>query len=171
MGVSGAGKTTVGSALAAERRRPFIDADDLHPSENRRKMESGIPLDDLDRGPWISAVGAEIARLSGEGAAPVVACSALKAAYREALREFHPRLAFVYLEGKRETLEERLGTREHEYMPSSLLVSQLETLEPPLGEERVLGVDIRHDVSAIVERAAEWLARLEDENTPLERTI
>jgi gluconokinase len=126
MGVAGAGKTTVGRALAAALGWPFVDADDLHPAANVDRMRRGQPLDDADRAPWLQAVASTI-RTMKDG---VVACSALKRAYRDALR-VRDDVRFVYLVVDRAVLERRLAARRGHYMPPSLLPSQLATLEPP----------------------------------------
>ena len=135
MGVSGSGKTTAGEALAAALGVPFEDGDALHPAANVAKMAAGIPLDDADRAPWLDAIGAVLA------AGPVVvACSALKRAYRDRLRVAAPDLELVYLEVDRVTLLDRMTHRTH-FMPPSLLDSQLATLEAPTAEERALVVN------------------------------
>lgn len=126
MGVSGAGKTVVGSALAASLGRPFVDGDDLHPVANKEKMRAGIPLTDDDREPWLRIVGERLA--AGDGV--VLACSALKRRYRDLLREYAPDAFFVHLDPRREVLQEHLAGRSHEYMPATLLSSQLDALEP-----------------------------------------
>ncbi len=135
MGVSGSGKTTVGEALAVALGVPFVDGDSLHPKANVAKMAAGIPLDDADRVPWLDAIGLVLARGS-----VVVACSALKRAYRDRLRAAAPTLELVYLEVDRDTLLERMTHRVH-FMPASLLDSQLATLEPPTADEKPLIVD------------------------------
>lgn len=132
MGVSGSGKTTVGIALAAALGVPFRDADDLHPAANVAKMAAGHALTDDDRMPWLALVGAELA------AAPdglVIACSALKRMYREAILAAAPVTRFVLLEGSRELLESRVQHRHGHFMPASLLDSQLATLEPLAADE------------------------------------
>jgi gluconokinase len=134
MGVSGAGKTTVGKALATDLGWEFLDADDLHPHANLEKMRRGVPLDDADRAPWLEAV-AERMRAMADG---VVACSALKEAYRERLR-VRPDVRFVLLDVPREVLEERLARRSGHYMPASLLESQLATLQRPVDADVVDG--------------------------------
>ena len=135
MGVSGSGKTTAGEALAAALGVPFEDGDALHPAANVAKMAAGIPLDDADRAPWLDAIGAVLA------AGPVVvACSALKRAYRDRLRVAAPDLELVYLEVDRATLLDRMTHRTH-FMPPTLLDSQLATLEPPAAEEHALVMD------------------------------
>ena len=131
MGVSGAGKSTVGTALAAFLHRTFIDADDLHPAANKAKMAAGIPLDDHDRGPWLDAV-ADAARIARP---TVVACSALKRDYRSRLAAGPHSVAFIELDVERSELETRLSARSHEFMSPALLASQLETLEPLSADE------------------------------------
>lgn len=126
MGVSGSGKTTVGERLAEVSGRVFIDGDALHPAANKKKMADGVPLTDEDRWPWLRLVGERLA--AGDGA--IVACSALKRSYRDALREAAPDAFFALLSGTRELLAARVAARHHEYMPASLLDSQLATLEP-----------------------------------------
>ena len=163
MGVSGAGKSTVGRRIAESAGRHFIDADDLHPLASRNKMAAGIPLTDADRKPWLEAVADAV--LVHDGA--VVACSALKRIYREQLRADLPGLRFVYLSGDDETIRARLRARSHEFMPESLLSTQLETLEPPSGEADVLELDIRLPITELAEASILWLHRLE-QNTDAE---
>ncbi|GAA4180102.1 gluconokinase [Gryllotalpicola koreensis] len=146
MGVSGSGKSTVGERLAAASGRVFIDGDDLHPAENKEKMAAGIPLTDDDRLPWLRRVGERLA--VGDGA--IVACSSLKRAYRELLREYAPEAYFALLSGTRELLEQRLAGRHHEYMPTTLLDSQLATLEPLDSDERGGVFDIARPVDDLV---------------------
>ena len=161
MGVSGAGKSTVGAALAAALGRPFLDADDLHSGANRDRMARGIPLAERDRAPWLRAVGAAVAARSAEGDPPVVACSALTRRSRDLLRARAPGLAFAYLAGDGGTVAGRLSTREHAFMPASLMGSQFDALEPPTGEARVLTLDLRAPVPRLVREAAAWLRALE----------
>ncbi|WP_158862104.1 gluconokinase [Leifsonia sp. AG29] len=137
MGVSGAGKSTFGAALAASLGRAFLDADDLHPAENKAKMAAGIPLDDADRAPWLAAVSAA----AREAAPVVVACSALKRAYREAILSDAPGACFVELVVPRAELKRRLAQRTHEFMSPALLDSQLATLEPLGADEPGLRFD------------------------------
>ena len=132
MGVSGSGKTTVGIALAAVLGLPFRDGDDLHPAANVAKMAAGIALTDDDRMPWLALVGAELAVAPG---GLVIACSALKRVYRGAILAAAPAVRFVFLDGSRALLESRVQLRRGHFMPTSLLDSQLATLEPLAPDE------------------------------------
>lgn len=157
MGVSGTGKSTVGRALAAELGLPFVEGDDLHPPANVAKMAAGIPLDDADRAPWLDRVAAELA------ARPcVVACSALKRAYRDRLRAAAPDLALVFLDGDPATLAERVGARSAHFMPVSLLDSQLATLEPPTPDEQPIAADVALAPAEIVRSVVDRLASRAD---------
>lgn len=127
-GVSGSGKSTIGKLLAERLGCDFADADDFHPPENIAKMESGIPLDDADRAGWLDALGQHLAGHESI----ILACSALKKTYRDRLRELAGPLEFFVLSLDRESLLQRLESREH-FMPASLLDSQLATLE--LGDD------------------------------------
>jgi gluconokinase len=131
MGVSGAGKSTIGSRLAARQGISFIDGDDLHPPENVRKMARGAPLTDEDRRPWLQAIRKAIENHSASGGSVVVACSALKESYRRALLDRLAEVRIVYLRGGREVLRHRLASRRGHFFNPGLLDSQLETLEAP----------------------------------------
>ncbi|QEO10793.1 gluconokinase [Protaetiibacter larvae] len=148
MGVSGSGKSTVGALLAEALGVPFVDGDALHPPENVAKMAAGIPLDDADRAPWLDAVGARLA-----DPPVVIACSALRRAYRDRLRGFAPELALVYLRGDRKLLARRLKSRRGHFMPASLLDSQLATLERPADDERALVLEIGRTPAELVRAA------------------
>lgn len=131
MGVCGVGKTTVGRLLAAEIGGAFEEGDAFHPPENVAKMAGGQPLDDGDRAPWLAAMAAGIGRWLGRDRPTVLACSALKAAYREVLAGGRPGIAFVHLTGDPGLIARRMAARTDHYMPPTLLPSQLATLEPP----------------------------------------
>jgi carbohydrate kinase (thermoresistant glucokinase family) len=155
MGVAGCGKTTVGHRLAAALGVPFVDADDLHPALNVRKMRAGTPLTDADRAPWLEAVGREIADAAAGPRGLVVACSALKRCYRDRLRWAAPALRLVWLTGPSPLMRDRLNARTGHFMPPALLDSQLETLEPPTPDERPIVADIAQspaDIVAVIRR-------------------
>ena len=147
MGVSGSGKTTVGKLLAQSLNWDFSDADDFHPSANIEKMSLGIPLEDADRLPWLLQLQAAIDRWLLENKNVVLACSALKASYREMLCRDQQRMKIVYLKGSFHLLATRLKTRENHYMKADLLLSQLETLEEP---ENAIIIDASQPLELIV---------------------
>ena len=130
MGVCGCGKSTVGRALARELGWTFVDADDLHPQANVEKMASGIPLTDDDRWPWYERIVGQLRLLSAGGNHVVLACSALKQAYRDRLARAGD-VRVVYLKGDAATIQPRISSRSGHFMPASLLASQFVTLEEP----------------------------------------
>ncbi len=139
MGVSGAGKSTIGTALAARMGCVFVEGDALHPAANVEKMRRGIPLTDQDRQPWLKALGKRLAEERRAGGAVVCACSALKRAYRDCLRtEAGTDILFVLLDLSADLLAERMAARKGHFMPASLLQSQMATLERPVSDERAL---------------------------------
>jgi len=156
MGVAGCGKSTVGAALAATAGIRFLDGDTLHSPSNVAKMAAGIPLVDADRWPWLDAVGAALAEAAEPGI--VVACSALKRAYRDRLRAAAPGIVFVHLDGDAELLEQRLRARTEHFMPATMLASQLATLERLTADEPGVVVAIDQDVETIVAGAMDALA-------------
>lgn len=135
MGVAGAGKSLIGSRFAAALGAAFADGDDFHPPANVARMAAGIPLTDADRAGWLSALAARLAEARRDGEALVVACSALRRAYRDVLRGGDPDLQLVFLTGPEALIAARLAARTGHYMPASLLGSQLATLEPPGPDE------------------------------------
>ena len=131
MGVSGSGKTTIGQLLAKEKDMPFFDADDFHPIANVEKMKAGNPLNDEDRAPWLDRLN-ELAKVEIQKKGAVITCSALKASYRKRLEKGLVSLPkWIFLNGKFETILNRINQREGHYMPASLLQSQFDALEIP----------------------------------------
>lgn len=159
MGVSGSGKSTIGAALAERMGAPFLDADDLHSPASKAKMAAGTPLTDEDREPWLRTVGRRIGTEVQDAGIAVVACSALKRAYRDILRATAGvPLVFLHLDGSPGLVGDRLEHRAGHFMPPALLQSQLETLEPLEADEVGAVVPIDAGVAAVVERAVEALA-------------
>jgi gluconokinase len=140
MGVSGSGKTTIGTLLAEKMCATFADADDYHPVANKQKMAAGQPLDDADRQPWLEELNRLLRGWFEQGSSGVLACSALKETYRTTLAGGMPKDAvhFVLLDGSKEMIADRLQHRKHEYMNPNLLESQFATLEPPSDAYRVV---------------------------------
>ena len=153
MGVSGSGKTTVGTLLADRLGVPFAEGDSFHPSANVAKMASGVPLDDADRMPWLEAIGRWLDERGATGG--LVACSALRRSYRDLLRTHAPVLCFLHLDGPADLLARRVAQRTSHFMPVSLLYSQLKTLERLQDDERGAVVDIAGRPEEVVRRAAD----------------
>lgn len=155
MGVCGCGKTSVGERLASTLGCRFIEGDSRHPVANVEKMRQGIPLEDVDRWPWLEVLGGEL----GKDEQTIVSCSALKRSYRDMLRKRAGRpITFVFLQGARALLLSRMGAREGHYMPLSLLDSQLATLELPQSERDVVTVEIDQPLERIVHDAIARIA-------------
>lgn len=152
MGVSSSGKSTIGAALGRALHAPFLDGDQYHPEANVEKMRAGTPLSDADRWPWLEALTAALKQAAARKGVAIGACSALKRAYRDFITEKAGEpVLFVYLDGSREVIGERMARRQHEYMPASLLDSQFATLEVPDAEtENVLAVPVTDSVDKIV---------------------
>jgi gluconokinase len=154
MGVSGCGKSSMGEALSSRLGLPFIEGDALHPETNIAKMSAGIPLTDEDRWPWLETVGSVLREYRETGGA-IVACSALKKAYRDALRQAAGgELVFVFMSGSRALLEDRMRVRSGHFMPASLLDSQLATLESPGRDEDAIVVDCAEPLESAANRVA-----------------
>ena len=152
MGVSGSGKTTIGLCLAKRLGWRFEEGDRLHPPENVAKMKSGHPLNDADRGPWLTAVAEVIDGWRSRGECGVITCSALKQTYRRQIIGDRRDVRLVYLEGSRELIAVRLATRKDHFMPASLLESQLATLEPPGRDENPIAISVDQPIELIVGR-------------------
>lgn len=137
MGVSGCGKSTLGAALAQALGASFVDADDLHPATNIAKMRAGLPLTDEDRAPWLGRVAEALAQDP-----VVIACSALKRAYRDYLRQGLNGVVFVHPTGPAAIISARLSQRQGHFMPPGLLESQYATLEPLEPNEAAIAVSV-----------------------------
>ena len=151
MGVSGSGKSTIATALAGRLGWAFEDGDRFHPASNVAKMSAGHPLTDEDRWPWLQAIADEIERVCHTGGHVVIACSALKRAYRDALARGRKGTRFVFLDGNQALIAQRLADRKGHFMPPGLLDSQFRTLEPPQADEDPINVSIDAPVEAIVD--------------------
>lgn len=160
MGVAGAGKSVIGAAFGRALGIRFLDGDDYHPPHNIEKMAAGIPLTDADRAAWLESLGAELRGAHERGEGLVVACSALKRAYRDVLRRRAGAFVrFIYLRGDRQTIAARLKTRRGHFMPASLLDSQLATLEEPAPDERAWTVDVDASPEEIVQELVARVTR------------
>lgn len=152
MGVSGSGKSTIAEALARRLGWTVEDGDSFHPSSNIAKMSKGIPLTDEDRWPWLRAIAAEIERKRARGENVIIACSALKRAYRDILVQGHRDTRIAYLRGAKDLIADRLSARKGHFMPAGPLDSQFATLEEPGPDEHPLVVDINTSVDELADR-------------------
>ena len=150
MGVSGSGKSTIADKLAERLGWTYEDGDKFHPASNVAKMSAGQPLTDEDRWPWLRAIADEIVRICGAGEHAVIACSALKRAYRDILVHRRDDVRIVYLKGTPKLIADRLAQRKDHFMPPGLLASQFKTLEPPDASENPVTVSIDASVETIV---------------------
>ena len=155
MGVSGSGKSTVAGILAGQLGWDLAEGDDLHPVANVEKMRAGTPLTDEDRWPWLDLVAGWIREHTNAALPGIITCSALKRIYRDRMRGDN--VVFVHLSGSRDTISGRLNARLDHYMPSTLLDSQISTLEPPGPDENTLIVDVGRPPA---QEAAEIISRL-----------
>jgi carbohydrate kinase (thermoresistant glucokinase family) len=154
MGVSGAGKTTVGERLAERLHWEFLEGDRLHPPKNVAKMQSGQPLTDSDRAPWLAAIVEVIDLWQARDICGVITCSALKRQYRRRIIGDRPWVRLVYLNGSRKLIAARLAARRGHFMPAILLDSQFAALEPPGPDENPITVAIGQPVDRIVGQIA-----------------
>ncbi len=152
MGISGCGKSTIGVALAQRLGYTFIDGDDLHPEINKKKMSSGVPLDDRDRVPWLEEVSKSLQLHD----AIVIACSALKKSYRTTITRGAPSTVFIHLKGSKELITARLRERSGHFMPVGLLDSQIQTLEQLEVDEIGEVFEISQSVEDIVGQIMSW---------------
>jgi gluconokinase len=159
MGVAGAGKSLVGSALARALGVDFVEGDEYHPPENVARMAAGIPLTDDDRLGWLRALADRLRAAAKADRGLVMACSALKRSYRDLLRAGDPDVRFILLHGGRALLAERIAKRRGHYMPASLLDSQLATLEIPSPDEGAWTCDVASSPETIVAALVTLVAR------------
>jgi len=162
MGVSGSGKTTIAVELQRVLGWPYIDGDDLHPAANVEKMRAGHPLNDEDRRPWLQAIARWIDDRLAAREPGIITCSNLKRAYREITVGSRKGASLIYLKGEERLIADRISQRKHQYMPSSLLRSQFETLEEPGADEHAVVVSVRGSVG---ETVAELLNNVADSQT------
>lgn len=155
MGVSGSGKTTIGRELAARLGCEFLDGDDFHPAANVARMTAGTPLTDEDRWPWFDHLNALLREREARGQSAVLACSALKESYRERLMRGVAACRLVHLHGSIDVIRGRLASRQHRYMPASLLESQFAALEP---SQEAIVIDVAAPFAQCVETIAMQLA-------------
>ncbi len=164
MGVSGSGKSTIGSALGVALNVPFLDGDHYHAPEAVEKMRQGTPLTDDDRWPWFDRLAIAMKEAADQRGQSVTACSALKRSYRDYLTQAAGEpIVFLHLAGEKEIIARRQADRPGHYMPATLLDSQFEALETPAADENVITVSVADTVEAIV---AEALAALAVEAKP-----
>ena len=152
MGVAGTGKTTIGPLLADALGVPYAEGDDFHPPANIAKMSAGTPLDDDDRWPWLESIRDWLTAQTRAGQPSVVTCSALKRAYRDVLRTAEGRVRFVHLTAAPDLLEQRMAHRAGHFMPTTLLPSQLATLEPLDDDEDGVSVVVDVPPEAVADR-------------------
>jgi gluconokinase len=157
MGVAGCGKSTVAALLADRLGWPFLEGDVLHPPENVEKLASGHPLTDADRAPWLALVADWVHARLDSAESGIVTCSALKRAYRTAIRRGRRGVVFVYLAGDRKLIAARLAVRQGHFMPPGLLDSQFAELEEPGPDEPAIRVDVGDPPSVVARRVAERL--------------
>ncbi|MHA2797571.1 gluconokinase [Vibrio harveyi] len=157
MGVCASGKTTIGEHLAKKLGRKFIDGDDLHPRANIQKMASGQPLNDDDRKPWLERIRDAAYSLESKNEHGIIVCSALKKIYRDQIREGNENVTFLFLDGSKELILERMRTRQGHFMKENMVNSQFEALERPEDEPRTIFVSIDATIEDVVSNAAELI--------------
>jgi gluconokinase len=162
MGVSGSGKSYLAGRLAEATGWPFAEGDDYHSESNKALMAAGIPLTDTERIPWLDSLHEVLLRWRQEHRSGILACSALKADYRERLTANIENVRFVWLDPPRKVLEARMRNRPGHFMPPALLDSQLATLENPTGQAPTLRLDGSEPIDQAIQTILEWL----DEEDP-----
>jgi gluconokinase len=169
MGVSGSGKTTIAAGVARQEGWVLLEGDKFHPPANIAKMKAGIPLTDEDRWPWLRAIAAREDELLAAGQSAVVACSALKRAYRDILIGDRGDTVLIYLRGSKALIAERMQASTGHFMPPALLDSQFEALEPPDADEVAMSCDIAAAPATMVESILERLRSLIERSSGLLR--
>lgn len=162
MGVSGCGKSTIGALIAQRLGAKFIDGDDLHPRANIEKMRRGEPLNDHDRAPWLERIRDAAFSLENKSEQGIIVCSALKKAYRDQIRDGNQNVTFLFLDGDKALIIERMRARKGHFMKTEMLESQFATLQRPSAEETdVLTISIASDIDSVVEQAITALKQRE----------
>ncbi|MEO0790720.1 MAG: gluconokinase [Bacteroidota bacterium] len=168
MGVSGTGKSSVGSVLASEKGWAFLEADDFHSREAKARMASGKPLDDEMRAPWIDRICAVLEQHRMNGSSVVLSCSALRAAHRDRFRATdYPICQFIFLNAHKEVIARRMAARENHFMPASLLDSQFDTLEWPTDETDIAEISVAQSLEEVIKEA---IKQLRTQSTSTSRT-
>ncbi|MCG3729646.1 gluconokinase [Vibrio cincinnatiensis] len=162
MGVSGCGKSTIGALIAQRLGAKFIDGDDLHPRANIEKMRRGEPLNDHDRAPWLERIRDAAFSLENKSEQGIIVCSALKKAYRDQIRDGNQNVTFLFLDGDKALIIERMRARKGHFMKTDMLESQFATLQRPSAEETdVFTISIASDIDRVVEQAITALKQQE----------
>ncbi len=158
MGVSGSGKSAVAQKLSQQLDIPCLDGDFLHPRTNVNKMAEGEALNDVDRLPWLQAIGGACYAMLRTNPTSLVVCSALKKSYRDLLRQGNPQISFIFLNGSYKVIEERLKQRKGHFFQPGLLASQFATLEQPDDSESdVITIGIDRPLAEVVAECAAWI--------------
>lgn len=161
MGVAGSGKTSIGEGVAQQIDGTYIDGDDYHPQSNIDKMANGEPLNDDDRWPWLEIIAGELAPIEGIG---LVGCSALKKIYRDFItKNVGEPVRFIYLDGSKELIAERMAARTGHFMPTSLLDSQFEALEVPDKTENAVPIDISGTEQQVIKLIVDEISKNQGE--------
>jgi len=162
MGVSGSGKSTIGYELALALNAKFIDGDDLHPKENILKMASGQPLNDDDRTPWLRRINDASFSLESRNENGVIICSALKKKYREQIREGNKHVIFLFLDGTKELIINRIHSRKGHFMKEEMLYSQFSILERPDNEPNTIVINIDNSIESIITQAITEITKISE---------
>lgn len=162
MGVSGSGKSTIGSLLSESLQVPYVDGDELHTEAGAQRIREEAPLEDAEREQWLQRVGEVLRQKYDDGTSVVLVCPALKRSYRDQLTNSVPETIFIHLAGDREVIAARLSQREHAYMPLGLLDSQIGDLESLVDDERAIVVDIDQSPADVVRNIEQLLVTLTD---------